>query len=194
MALKIMNDSELMQLARGVTLDDLLCTLTVKCDEKYGFPIFPSIDVEKCVGWLLLNVPHEAFRRVSKRRITEDFSHTELTNLQAGEVYSEKVGDADYILEEEGKWNQIGGEKRQGGYRNSNGRIRVIMSYDVLRFPQGRQIACKFAEVNPKIELKAIGNDLRAILVQKKKSRKLYVWQSWTVDVHGICKSHNPSL
>jgi hypothetical protein len=177
------SDAEILEKAKEISFQELLRTPPTDYDA-----------VERVyVGWLLTGVPRDSFRRVHKRRVIEDFSQGELLNLQPGEVYSEKVGDADYIFEEAGKWDQIGAKDRQDSYRNAKGSIRTIMQRDhVAKLPKVRQIAHKLLEVRPNMELRAEDNGLRAILVQKVMGRKVCVWSSYTVDQHEVGESHDP--
>jgi hypothetical protein len=177
------SDEEILEKAKEITFKKILQTPPTNYD---------AIECDY-VGWILSNVDKNNYERIRQRRDIEEFSQKVLRALEEGEVCSEKVGDADYIIEMAEKWGQLGAETRQSDYRNAKGKVRTIMQQCYIdKYPKAQQIARKLMEVRPNIELRAKDDGFRGILVQKAKGRQVCVWASQTDDQHEVGESHDP--
>jgi hypothetical protein len=166
---------------------------TVKRYELKQLLSHPLSEVEIYIGFILWKqIPVE---RIYRRRDIEDFSHNALLSLEKGDEYREKVGDADYILEEPEKWDQIGGETRIQGYRDAirnGGLVKVIVDEKPLRkSPDAHRIVRLLTDTGAEVRCK--DDKLRAIQIKKKDVTKLCVWYSSTSDENTTyARSHDP--
>ncbi len=129
---------------------------------------------------------HYPIQRINAKIDIQNFSRGVLKELQPGETYFEKSGDADYMRQRAGDHGLVGWQERRSEFidayrRAGNGSMKIIMDQSPLR-------KSKVARDNAKrligtgAEVRTIDAGLRGIGVRKADGAALCVWSSATSD------------
>ncbi len=151
--------------------------------------------IEHHISYLnTFRIPHTRIR--SRADIEKETLET-LRDLKTGDSYLVKAGDADYLTEEAGKWNQVGSEEVQKAYSEATQRgVEIIIVACQEPFRKSTTKGTEVAQVPKKlgVEMKVIDHPLRAVFAERVGEwKRALAWYSFTRESVPF-SSHDPDI